>query len=126
MKLKDKCEETRKEFLRKNQAFVEWREKYLQRRGPEDMDTERGEDPNHKDPLSEKEFVVESLRKRLEEEVETHQRHCRQVREKSLVSLKTRLPELFRSMTDYAYACSDTYEKLWAVTQSEKINGGAS
>ena len=126
MKLKDKCEETRKEFLRKNQAFVEWREKYLQRRGPEDMDTERGEDPNHKDPLSEKEFVVESLRKRLEEEVESHQRHCRQVREKSLVSLKTRLPELFRSMTDYAYACSDTYEKLWAVTQSEKINGGAS
>ncbi|KAK7820986.1 nitrate regulatory gene2 protein [Quercus suber] len=126
MKLKEKCEETRKEFLRKNQAFVEWREKYLQRRGPEDMDTERGEDPNHKDPLTEKEFVVESLRKRLEEEVESHQRHCLQVREKSLVSLKTRLPELFRAMTDYAHACSETYVKLWAVTQSEKINGGAS
>lgn len=126
MKLKEKCEETRKEFLRKNQAFVEWREKYMHRRGTDEVDHERGEDANAKDPISEREFVVDSLKKRLEEEIESHQRHCVQVRDKSLVSLKTRLPELFRAMSDYAYACSETYEKLRAVTPSQKLNGGPS
>ncbi|KAF2286931.1 hypothetical protein GH714_035688 [Hevea brasiliensis] len=117
MKLKEKCEETRKEFIRKNQAFEEWYQKYMQRRTPTDeTDAERGEDANSKDPVSERQFVVESLKKRLEEEVDAHQRHCLQVREKSLGSLKIRLPELFRAMSDYAHTCSDAYEKLRALT----------
>ncbi|KAF5461579.1 hypothetical protein F2P56_017660 [Juglans regia] len=124
MKLKEKCEETRKEFLRKNQAFEEWYEKYMQRRGPDEMDPERGEDANPKDPISEKKFAVESLKKRLEEEVESHQTHCIQVREKSLGCLKTRLPELFRAMSGYAHACSDTYEKVRSVTQYQKSDVG--
>ncbi|KAG6698492.1 hypothetical protein I3842_08G023000 [Carya illinoinensis] len=124
MKLKEKCEETRKEFLRKNQAFEEWYEKYMQRRGPDEMDPERGEDSNPKDPISEKKFAVENLKKRLEEEVESHQRHCIQVREKSLGSLRTHLPELFRAMSDYAHDCSDTYEKVRSVTQYQKSNVG--
>ncbi|XVF69473.1 hypothetical protein PTKIN_Ptkin11bG0085100 [Pterospermum kingtungense] len=84
MKLKEKCEETRKEFLRKKR-----------RSALDETDAERGEDANTKDDLvSEREFVVESLKKRLKEEDEAHQKHCIQVREKSLGNLKIRLPEL--------------------------------
>lgn len=124
MKLKEKCEETRKEYLRRNQAFEDWYQKYMQRRGPDEMDPERGEDANTKDPVSEKQVVVESLKKRLEEEIEAHQKQCLQVREKSLGSLKTRLPEIFRAMSDYSQACSDGYEKLRSITRSHKSNGG--
>lgn len=124
MKLKEKCEETQKEYVRKRQAFEEWHEKYMHRRGPDGMDPERGEDANTKDPVSERQFAVESLKKRLEDETETHQRHCLQVREKSLGNLKTRLPELFRAMSDYSHACSDGYEKLRSITKSQKSNGG--
>uniref|UniRef100_A0A5B7BX37 DUF632 domain-containing protein n=1 Tax=Davidia involucrata TaxID=16924 RepID=A0A5B7BX37_DAVIN len=123
MKLKDKCEETRKEFLRKKQAFEDWYHKYSERKGPDEMDTEGA---NPKDPVSEKQFVVESLKKRLEEEVEAHAKHCVQVREKSLGSLKLRLPEVFRALSDYAHACSDAYERLRLITQSQNQNGGSS
>ncbi|XVE97534.1 hypothetical protein REPUB_Repub03eG0027600 [Reevesia pubescens] len=123
MKLKEKCEETRKEFVRKNQAFEDWYHKYKQRRAASDeIDAERGEDANTKDPVSERQFAVESLKKRLEEEVEAHQKHCIQVREKSLGSLKIRLPELFRAMSDYSHTCSDAFEKLRTLTQSLKPN----
>ncbi|KAI4316163.1 hypothetical protein L6164_024169 [Bauhinia variegata] len=118
MKLKEKCEETRKEYIRKNQAFEEWYQKYLMRRGPEEIANERGEEANPNNAVSERQFAVESLKKRLEDEVETYQRHCVQVREKSLGSLKTRLPELFRAMSDYTRACADAYEKLKSITQS--------
>ncbi|KAM1633256.1 hypothetical protein ACFX14_011457 [Malus domestica] len=51
-------------------------------------------------------------------ECEAHQSHCIQVREeKSLGSFKTRLPETFRAMTDYANACS--------IASSASINGEA-
>ncbi|XVF89222.1 hypothetical protein PTKIN_Ptkin19aG0112600 [Pterospermum kingtungense] len=128
MKLKEKCEETRKEFLRKNQAFEEWYHKYKQRRSaPDETDAERGEDANTKDdPVSEREYVVESLKKRLKEEDEAHQKHCIQVREKSLGNLKIRLPELFRAMSDFSHACSDAYEKLRINTQSQKPNSAPS
>nr|KYP65196.1 hypothetical protein KK1_011426 [Cajanus cajan] len=85
MKLKERCEETRKEYFKKKQAFEE------------------------------------CLKKRLEEEVESHQKHCVQVREKSLQSFKTRLPELFRALSDYAHACADAYEKLKSITQSQGV-----
>lgn len=120
LKLKDKYEETRKEFLRKNQVFEEWYQKYLQRRGHDEADRE--EDVNPHDPVMEKRAAVESLRKRMEEEVEKHQRLCAEVREKSLGSLKTRLPELFRAMADYSHACSDSYARLRAVSQMHKSN----
>lgn len=123
MKLKEKCEETRKEYIRKNQAFEEWYQKYMNRRAHDETDQGRGEDTNIKDPIAEKQFAVESLKKRLEEEIEDHQKHCVQVREKSLGSLKTRLPELFRAMSDYAHACYDAYERLRSITESQNSNG---
>ncbi|KAE8701494.1 Bromo-adjacent domain-containing protein, putative isoform 1 [Hibiscus syriacus] len=86
-------------------------------------DAERGEDENTKGPVSERQFAVESLKKRLEEEVEAHRKHCIQVREKSVGSLKIRLPEIFRAFSDYSHACSGAYEKLRAVTHSQNTNG---
>lgn len=119
MKQKEKCEETRKELLRKSQAFDDWYQKHLRRTQNEDAEPDRGEGTNPKDPISEKRFVVESLRKRLEDEVEAHQKLCVQVRDKSLNSLKIRLPELFRAMSDYSHACFDGYERLRLITQSQ-------
>ncbi|PSS01181.1 Myosin-11 like [Actinidia chinensis var. chinensis] len=128
MKLKDKCEETRKELLRKSQLFDEWYQKYMQRRTPPDeADPERGGGTNTKELVSEKQVVVESLRKRLEEEVEAHRKHCVQVRDKSLGSLKIRLPELFRAMSDYSHACFDAYMGLQSIAQQpQNANGRAS
>lgn len=123
MKLKDKCEETRREFLRKNQAFEDWYHKYMQRRG---ADETRTEDANHHDPVIERQAAVEILKKRLEEEVEAHQKLCIQVREKSLGNLKNRLPELFRAMSNYAQACAEAYENLRSVTQPRKSNRASS
>lgn len=125
MKLKEKCDETRKEYIRKSQAFDEWYHKYQKRNTSGESEAEKGEDSNAKDAVMERQFVVESLKKRLDEEVEDHNRHCLQVREKSLGSLKIRLPELFRAMSDYAHTCSDTYERLRSLTQSQNTNGSS-
>ncbi|KAL2525526.1 hypothetical protein Adt_10580 [Abeliophyllum distichum] len=126
MKLKEKYEETRKEYMRKNQAFQEWYQKYMQHRNPDETDPEKAVGSNTKDPLSEKQFVVESLKKRLGEEMEDHQKLCIQVRDKSLGSLKIRLPEFFRAMSEYAHACFDSYERLRLLTQSQHhVNRGS-
>ncbi|MCL7035764.1 hypothetical protein MKW94_029899 [Papaver nudicaule] len=124
MKLKEKCEETRRELSRKSRAFEDWHHKYTQRRTPPDeMDPDRSEDPNHKDPVAERQFIVESLKKRFDEEVEEHQIHCRQVREKSVMSLKNHLPELFRAMGDFSLACSEMYRRLQSISNSQKSSG---
>lgn len=124
MKLKEKCEDTRREFSRKSRAFEDWHHKYTQRRTPPDeMDPDRSEDPNHKDPVAERQFVVESLKKRLEEELEEYHTHCRQVREKSVMSLRNHLPELFRAMSDFSSACSDMYKRLESISNSQKSSG---
>lgn len=122
MKLKGKYEETKREFLRKNQAFDDWYQKCMNRKSHDEISTERGGDVNTKDPVSEKQFVVESLKKRLEEEEEAHQKHCVQVRDKSLGSLKIRLPELFRAMADYTRACTEAYERLRSIAQNPNGN----
>ncbi|KAF5203557.1 DUF632 domain-containing protein/DUF630 domain-containing protein [Thalictrum thalictroides] len=121
VRLKEKCEETRKEYDRKKRAFEDWHQKYMQRRTPPDeMDPDRSEDANQNNPVAERQFVVESLKKKLEEEEEAHQKHCRQVREKSLSSLKTHLPELFRAMSDFSLASSDMYRRLQSISQPQR------
>ncbi|PHU09362.1 hypothetical protein BC332_21222 [Capsicum chinense] len=126
MKLKEKCEETRKEYIRKRQAFEDWYQKYMQRRTPPDMtDPDRATESNPKDPVVEKQLLVDTLKKRLDEETEAHQKHCIQVREKSLGSLKIRLPELFRVMSEYSYACLEAYGRLRLIIQSKLSNGSS-
>ncbi|TQD90602.1 hypothetical protein C1H46_023845 [Malus baccata] len=51
MKLKEKFEETRMEFLRKSRAFEHWHQKYGQRHA--EMDQERGEDAIPKKKMEE-------------------------------------------------------------------------
>ncbi|KAL8504111.1 hypothetical protein ACS0TY_022734 [Phlomoides rotata] len=123
MKLKEKYEETRREYFRKKQGFEEWYQKYMQRRTP--ADETGGTDTSTKDQVTERQFVVDSLKKRMEEEMEDHQKHCIQVRDKSLGSLKIRLPELFRALSDYAHACFEAYERLRMIAQSQIPNGGS-
>ncbi|CDY52975.1 BnaA06g01600D [Brassica napus] len=121
MKLRDRCEETRKELGRKIRQFEDWYHKYMQKRGPEDMNADGSEGDNeHKDEVVVRQFNVEQIKKRLEEEEEAYQRQSQQVREKSIASLRTRLPELFQAMSEVAYSCSGMYRAVVAyVTQRQ-------
>lgn len=124
MKLKDKWEETRKEYLRKNQTFEDWYQKYMMRRGPQDESDPNRVNGSGTDPVAERQFVVETLKKRLDDEMEAHQKLCVQVRDKSLGSLKIRLPELFRAMSDYSHVCRDSYQRLRSIMHSHNRQNG--
>ncbi|XVE52102.1 hypothetical protein DITRI_Ditri02bG0094400 [Diplodiscus trichospermus] len=119
MKLKEKCEETQKELLKKQRQFEDWNQKYMQRRTAEELDPERTYDNPNNEAVAERKFLVELVQKRLEEEQEAYQKLCIQVREKSLVSLKTRFPELFRAITGIAMACSNMYGELRSISLSK-------
>ncbi|KAK6268028.1 hypothetical protein QUC31_012188 [Theobroma cacao] len=119
MKLKEKCEESEKELQRKERQFKDWYHKYMQRRTPEELDPERTEDNPNNEAVTERQVMVEAVKKRWEEEKEAYQRLCIQVREKSMVSLKTRLPELFNAMTGIAKACSKLYGELRSISHSK-------
>ncbi|RZS29300.1 hypothetical protein BHM03_00063010 [Ensete ventricosum] len=95
LKQKERCREIHKEYLGKKRAFEDWCQN---------------------DPVGERRRVVESLKSQLDEEVEGL---CKQVREKSLVALKTHLPELFRAVSDFAEFCSNTYTSLQLVTDQQ-------
>ncbi|KAK8670073.1 hypothetical protein V6N13_104836 [Hibiscus sabdariffa] len=122
MKLKEKCVESRKELVKTERQFEDWYHKYMQRRTPEELDPTRTEDNLGNDAVAEKHVMVDAVKKRLEEEEEAYRRLCIQVREKSLVSLKTRLPELFRAMLGIAFACSKMYGELRAISLSRNPN----
>ncbi|KAL8113849.1 nitrate regulatory gene2 protein [Apium graveolens] len=120
MKQRDRCEDTRKELSRKQQQLEDWYNKQMQRRtGPDEMDADSGIDKDH---IAERQFAVDVVKKRLEDEEEEYRKLCIQVRDKSLTSLKTRLPELFRSMTEFSYSCSEMYRDLRSVSISRNIN----
>ncbi|XVF24998.1 hypothetical protein REPUB_Repub13aG0175800 [Reevesia pubescens] len=119
MKLKEQCEESRKELLKKQRQFEDWYHKYTQRRTPEELDQERTEGNPNNDAVTERQFMVEVVKRRLEDEEEAYKRLCIQVREKSLVSLKTRLPEIFKAMTSIAIACSKMYGELRPISGSK-------
>ncbi|XWS19010.1 hypothetical protein CRYUN_Cryun32bG0093900 [Craigia yunnanensis] len=118
LKLKEKCEESRKELLKKQQQFEDWHHKYMQRRKQE-LDAEKTDDNPINDHVVERRFMVESVENRLKEEEEAYKKLCIQVREKSLVSLKTGLPELFRAMRGIAIACSKMYGELSSISLSK-------
>ncbi|KAG8043150.1 hypothetical protein GUJ93_ZPchr0585g33750 [Zizania palustris] len=77
-----------------------------------DVDPESGEGTSQKDAVAEKRFAVESLKSKLDDEVEAHNKLSKQVREKSLSILKAHLPELFRALTDFSHASFEMYSKL--------------
>ncbi|GAB2228115.1 hypothetical protein Droror1_Dr00009945 [Drosera rotundifolia] len=121
MKLRAKCEESRKDLLRKKRQFEDWYNKYMQKwTPPDDMDPDRAEGGSHVDVVTEKKLVVDTAETKLREDEEVYQKQCLHVREKSLNSLKTRLPELFRAMLDFAGACSEMYRELSSVSQGHR------
>ncbi|XP_023526709.1 nitrate regulatory gene2 protein-like [Cucurbita pepo subsp. pepo] len=117
MKLKLRCDESMKELERKQRQFDDWHYKYQQRRMPDELDPEKSEENSQDAVVTEKLVVVESLKKRVEEEKETHAKQCLHVREKSLVSLKNQLPELFRALSEFSSAGSDMYKNLRLICQ---------
>ncbi|XP_030526148.1 protein ALTERED PHOSPHATE STARVATION RESPONSE 1 [Rhodamnia argentea] len=122
MKLKEKCEETKRELNRKTRSLEEWRQKSMQHRTPPDeMDPDRALDDRHINVIAEKEVTVEVLKKRLEEEEDAYRRQCRQVREKTLVSFKNRLPELFGALSRFAVSSSGLYGHLRSLSQPQDV-----
>lgn len=122
MVLKRKCEESRKELSRKTRQFEDWHHKYQQRKMPEEFDPE-AEDANAPDEVvTEKQFLVEQVRKRLEHEEAEYEKQCLQVRQKTLGSLKNRMPELFRAMCDFSLECSKMYMELGSISQNLSQN----
>ncbi|TKY48153.1 hypothetical protein E2542_SST25567 [Spatholobus suberectus] len=117
--LKTKCEDTRKELSRKTRQFEDWYNKYMQKKIPDEFNPDRAEDTNAPDEVvTEKQFAVEQVKKRLEDEEEAYARQCLQVRQKTLGSLKNRMPELFRAMSDFSLECSKMYSELRTIPQN--------
>ncbi|GLT67691.1 hypothetical protein SLA2020_399800 [Shorea laevis] len=121
IKSKLKCEETRKELARKKQQFQDWYNKYSQLRTPEELDPERT-DNNQNDAVAERYLAVESVENRLKEEEEAYRTLCIQVREKSLGSLRTCLPQLFRAMLEVALSFSSMYNDLRSRSNLKKAS----
>lgn len=109
LKQKEICEQTHREYMRKARAFEDW---YHKQRGKFEVDAEGGEGTGHKDAITERKFAVESLKSKLDDEIEAHNKLSKQVREKSLSILRAHLPELFRALTDFSNASFDMYSKL--------------
>ncbi|XP_047074400.1 nitrate regulatory gene2 protein-like [Lolium rigidum] len=110
LKQKEYCNQLHKEYARKAQAFEDWYHKHGQGRTFEFP--ESGEGTSQKDAISEKRFAVESLKNKLDDEVEVHNKLSKQVRVKSLSILKAHLPELFRALTDFSSASFDMHSQL--------------
>lgn len=118
IRLRERCEDTKKELARKTRAFQDWHNKYTQRRTPDELDLDGAEgNPGPNDAIVERQLAIELVKKRLEEEQVAHQKHCLQVRDKSLISLKSRLPELFRALWEFSFACSEMYRDLRSRSQ---------
>jgi hypothetical protein len=118
MKLRDKCEETKKELDRKTRQYDDWYNKYMQRRTPPDeIDPNRAHD---KEAIEERQIALHAVRKRLEEEEADYRKQCIQVRDKSLNILRTGLPVLFQAMSDFSVECSEMYRRLQTISQPRK------
>ncbi|KAL0010482.1 hypothetical protein SO802_005590 [Lithocarpus litseifolius] len=115
LKLKHKCEDTRKELDRKSQQFEDWYHKYSQKRGANELGQDGTED-KPQNLITEKQFAIDVLKNRLDEEQEAYERQCIQVREKTITSLKTCFPELFRALSWFARSLSEMYRSLQSIS----------
>ncbi|KZV56095.1 hypothetical protein F511_06112 [Dorcoceras hygrometricum] len=120
MDFRKRCADSRKDLMRKKQDFDNWFNKYMQKRTPPDeVDPDRAQDS---DLIAERKLIVESAEHKLEKEEEDYLKHCVQVRQKSLNSLKSQLPALFRALSDFSLACSDMYNKLRSIADRQNRN----
>ncbi|KAH6782145.1 hypothetical protein C2S52_001012 [Perilla frutescens var. hirtella] len=117
---KNRCAEARKDLIRKTREFENCYNKQMQKRSPaDDMDPDRAVDQTH---LADRQLAVEAAKQKLEDVEEAYQKQCVQVRDKSLMSLKSHLPELFRALSDFSLASSDMYSNLKAIAHSRDRN----
>ncbi|KAH6788179.1 kinesin-like protein [Perilla frutescens var. hirtella] len=117
---KNRCAEARKDLIRKTREFENWYNKQMQKRSPaDDMDPDRAVDQTH---LADRQLAVEAAKQKLEDAEEAYEKQCIQVRDKSLMSLKSHLPELFRALSDFSLASSDMYSNLKAIAHSRDRN----
>lgn len=113
---KNRCAEARKDLMRKTREFENWYNKQMQKRTPaDDMDPDRAMDQSH---IADRQLAVEAAKQKLEDSEEVYQKQCIQVRDKSMMSLKSHLPELFRALSDFSLASSDMYSNLRAIAHS--------
>ncbi|OAY81662.1 hypothetical protein ACMD2_19849 [Ananas comosus] len=97
--------------------------KHAERRGALPA-LEGAESANQATAAVERRIMVEAAEMKLKEAEENHKKHCKQVRERSIGSLRTHLPELFRAMSDFAFASCQMYKRLWSITQFKGQGGG--
>ncbi|KAK7294184.1 hypothetical protein RJT34_17069 [Clitoria ternatea] len=117
--LKRKCEETQKEYSRRRRQFVDWERRHKQKKIPDEFGRDKADGINEPDEVvKDKLLLVELVKKRLDEEEEAYAKQCLQVRQKTLVSLKNLLPELFRAMSDFSLECSKMYSELRSISQN--------
>jgi hypothetical protein len=116
LKLKQNCEGLRKELEKKRRQFEDWSHKYMERlySRPQPSDNPVG---SGQDPLAERQALVEALEKKLMEEETRYKEQCKLVREKSLISFRTSLPELFRAMLEFSLGSSIMYKELLSSIQ---------
>lgn len=126
LKLRERCEDLQRDYLRKMRAFDDWCQKNAMKTpaaaaaAAEGGDLETGEGPIQSDPVADKKLMLEQLKVRLDGESEAHHKLCEQVSQKSLRSLKTHLPVLCRSMSEFALSCAKMYQALGVVAQSRE------
>lgn len=119
MKLRDRCEDTRRELNKKTRQYEDWYHKHMQRRTPDEIDPESAQEDTL---VVDRQLQLEALRKKLEDEEDSYQRQCLQVRDKSLTSLRSRLPELFGAMSEFSLACADMYRDLRSIAKHRNRN----
>ncbi|PWA80996.1 hypothetical protein CTI12_AA190320 [Artemisia annua] len=116
MKMKESCQETRRELARKTRKFEDWYNKYMQKRVPDDMD-------NDKEVIADQQITVDLLKKRLEEEEEGYQRQC--IQQKSNKELPLAKPffgtAALRSL-DISHAPTETSEHHYNNTRQLHIH----
>lgn len=120
LEYRKRCEDSRKDLIRKTRDFEHWYNKYTQKK-PNQDETDQ-EWVLDKDLIAEHQLPVEAAKQKLEEDEEEYQAQCVHVREKSLMSLKSNLPELFRAISDFSLACSNMYSNLRSISQSRNRN----
>ncbi|XAR67726.1 hypothetical protein NMG60_11002603 [Bertholletia excelsa] len=111
LKLRNKCEDTRKQIARKKKQYDDWYEKDMKRKKADD-DIERA-----KEIIAEKQFAIELAEQRLQGYEENYKTLFRQAREQTFMSLNAELPKFFKAMWDFSRASSAMYKNLWSISQ---------
>ena len=104
-KMKEKCDETRKELSKVSQKFEKWCSKDIAKK----LSSYEIDDI---EVIEEQKIVVEALKLRLVVEEETYEKLCVEMKDTMVVNLTTRLPEVLKAVSEFASACSLMYKNL--------------